>query len=157
MNLGIEGNWAPVCAASKATVDAMAARGVGRDVNITSAAVKAPMDILGLSNGARNGLTGFVASLARQVKLASADVTINNLLPGVFDTDRLRVTMQAAAAKIGQPVGALLHKRRAGIPAARFGSAEEFGAVCAFLCSAQAGYLTGQNILLDSGAYLGTF
>jgi 3-oxoacyl-[acyl-carrier protein] reductase len=141
----------------KATVDAMAARGYGRVVNITSGAVKAPIDTLGLSNGARTGLTGFVAGLARQPRLAGANVTINNLLPGVFDTDRLRTTMQGAAAKSGQPIGALLDKRRAGIPAGRFGNAEEFGAVCAFLCSAQAGYLTGQNVLLDGGAYPGTF
>jgi 3-oxoacyl-[acyl-carrier protein] reductase len=141
----------------KATVDAMAARGYGRVVNITSGAVKAPIDTLGLSNGARSGLTGFVAGLARQGRLASANVTINNLLPGVFDTNRLRVTMQGAAAKSGQPVEALLDKRRATVPAARFGTSEEFGAVCAFLCSVHAGYLTGQNVLLDGGAYPGTF
>jgi 3-oxoacyl-[acyl-carrier protein] reductase len=141
----------------KATVDGMAARDFGRVVNITSGAVKAPIDILGLSNGARSGLTGFVAGLARQGRLAGANVTINNLLPGVFDTDRLRTTTQGAAAKTGQTVEAVLDKRRAGIPAARFGSAEEFGAVCAFMCSAHAGYLTGQNILLDGGAYPGTF
>ena len=141
----------------KATVDAMAARGFGRIVNITSGAVKAPIDVLGLSNGARSGLTGFIAGLARQARLASANVTINNLLPGVFDTDRLRVTMQGAAAKTGQPIEALLDKRRATVPAGRFGTAAEFGAVCAFLCSTQAGYLTGQNLLLDGGAYPGTF
>ena len=141
----------------KATVDSMAARGFGRVVNITSGAVKAPIDVLGLSNGARSGLTGFVAGLARQGRLASANVTLNNLLPGVFDTDRLRVTMQGAAAKSGQPLDALLDKRRATVPAARFGTAAEFGAVCAFLCSVQAGYLTGQNVLLDGGAYPGTF
>ena len=141
----------------KATVDGMAARGFGRVVNITSGAVKAPIDTLGLSNGARSGLTGFVAGLARQGRLASANVTLNNLLPGVFDTDRLRVTVQGAAAKSGQSVEAILDKRRASVPAARFGTAAEFGAVCAFLCSAQAGYLTGQNILLDGGAYPGTF
>jgi 3-oxoacyl-[acyl-carrier protein] reductase len=141
----------------KATVDGMAARGYGRVVNIASGAVKAPIDTLGLSNGARSGLTGFVAGLARQGRLASANVTINNLLPGVFDTDRLRTTTRGAAAKTGQTVEAVLDKRRAGIPAARFGSAEEFGAVCAFMCSAHAGYLTGQNILLDGGAYPGTF
>ena len=141
----------------KATVDSMAARGFGRVVNITSGAVKAPIDVLGLSNGARSGLTGFVAGLARQGRLASANVTLNNLLPGVFDTDRLRVTMQGAAAKSGQPLDTLLDKRRATVPAARFGTAAEFGAVCAFLCSVQAGYLTGQNVLLDGGAYPGTF
>jgi 3-oxoacyl-[acyl-carrier protein] reductase len=141
----------------KATVDAMAARGYGRVVNITSGAVKAPIENLGLSNGARGGLTGFVAGLARQPRLATANVTINNLLPGVFDTDRLRVTMQGAAAKTGQPIEALLDKRKATVPAGRFGSAEEFGAFCAFMCSVHAGYLTGQNILLDGGAYPGTF
>ena len=141
----------------KATVDAMAARGYGRVVNITSGAVKAPIDTLGLSNGARSGLTGFVAGLARQARLASANVTLNNLLPGAFDTDRLRAAVKGAAAKSGQSIEALLDKRRATVPAARFGTAEEFGAVCAFLCSAHAGYLTGQNILLDGGAYPGTF
>ena len=141
----------------KATVDGMAGRGFGRVVNITSGAVKAPIDTLGLSNGARSGLTGFVAGLARQGRLASCNVTINNLLPGVFDTDRLRVTMQGAAAKTGQSVEALLDKRRAAVPAARFGTAEEFGAFCAFMCSVHAGYLTGQNVLLDGGAYPGTF
>ena len=141
----------------KATVDAMAARGFGRIVNITSGAVKAPIATLGLSNGARTGLTGFVAGLARQSQLASADVTVNNLLPGVFDTDRLRTTTETAAKKAGQSYDALLDKRRSGIPAQRFGTADEFGAVCGFLCSRQAGYLTGQNILLDGGAYPGTF
>ena len=141
----------------KATVDAMATRGYGRVVNITSGAVKAPIDVLGLSNGARSGLTGFCAGLARQGRLASANVTINNLLPGVFDTDRLRVTTAGAAAKSGQTVDDLLDKRRATVPAARFGTAEEFGAVCAFMCSVHAGYLTGQNILLDGGAYPGAF
>ncbi|KNZ33745.1 MAG: 3-oxoacyl-ACP reductase [Methylibium sp. NZG] len=141
----------------KATVDGMAARGFGRVVNITSGAVKAPIDMLGLSNGARSGLTGFVAGLARQGRLASANVTINNLLPGVFDTDRLRTTMQGVASKSGQSLDAVLDKRRATVPAARFGTAAEFGAVCAFMCSAHAGYLTGQNILLDGGAFPGAF
>jgi 3-oxoacyl-[acyl-carrier protein] reductase len=140
----------------KATVDGMAARGFGRVVNITSAAVKAPIDILGLSNGARSGLTGFVAGVARTRKLASANVTINNLLPGAFDTDRLRATLQGAATKSGQSADAVAEARKAGIPAQRFGTAEEFGAVCAFLCSRQAGYITGQNILADGGAYPGT-
>ena len=140
----------------KATVDAMAARGYGRVVNITSGAVKAPIDILGLSNGARSGLTGFVAGLARS-HIAARGVTINGLLPGAFDTDRLRGTMQASATKTGQPLDAVMAKRAATIPAQRFGTADEFGAVCAFLCSVHAGYLTGQNILLDGGAYPGTF
>jgi 3-oxoacyl-[acyl-carrier protein] reductase len=141
----------------KAVVDPMAARGFGRVVNITSGAVKAPIDVLGLSNGARSGLTGFVAGLARQARLASRNVTINGLLPGAFDTERLRSGMQSAASKSGQSVDAVADKRRLGIPAQRFGTAEEFGAICAFICSAQAGYLTGQNILLDGGAYPGTF
>jgi 3-oxoacyl-[acyl-carrier protein] reductase len=141
----------------KATVDAMATRGYGRVVNITSGAVKAPIDVLGLSNGARSGLTGFVGGLARQPRLASANVTINNLLPGWFDTDRVRTAMQASAAKVDQPIEVLMAKRLAGIPAQRLGSAAEFGATCAFLCSVQAGYLTGQNILLDGGGYPGTF
>jgi 3-oxoacyl-[acyl-carrier protein] reductase len=141
----------------KATVDAMAARGFGRIVNITSGAVKAPIETLGLSNGARSGLTGFVAGLARQSRLASRNVTINNLLPGFFDTDRIRKTMQAAAEKSGKSVAELTATRAKAIPAQRLGIAGEFGEVCAFLCSAQAGYLTGQNILLDGGAYPGTF
>lgn len=141
----------------KASVDAMAARGFGRVLNISSAAVKAPIDFLGLSNGARSGLTGFVAGLARQPRLASANVTINNLLPGAFDTDRLRGTVAGAAAKAGKSVDQILEPRRLAIPARRFGVPAEFGAVCAFLCSAHASYLTGQNILLDGGAYPGTF
>jgi 3-oxoacyl-[acyl-carrier protein] reductase len=141
----------------KATVDGMAGRGFGRVVNITSGAVKAPIDVLGLSNGARSGLTGFVAGIARQPRLASRNVTINNLLPGAFDTDRLRKTLQAGAEKAGQSVEAAADKRRLALPTQRFGSAEEFGAVCAFMCSVHAGYLTGQNVLLDGGAYPGTF
>ena len=140
----------------KASVDAMAARGYGRVVNITSGAVKAPIDILGLSNGARSGLTGFVAGLARS-NIAARGVTINGLLPGAFDTDRLRTTMQGAAIKAGQPMETLMAKRASAIPAQRFGTAEEFGAVCAFICSVHAAYLTGQNILLDGGTYPGTF
>ena len=140
----------------KATVDAMAVRGYGRVVNITSGTVKAPIDVLGLSNGARSGLTGFVAGLARS-RIAARGVTINALLPGAFDTDRLRTTMQGAASKSGQPLEALMAERAAAVPARRFGRSEEFGAACAFLCSVHAGYLTGQNILLDGGAYPGTF
>jgi 3-oxoacyl-[acyl-carrier protein] reductase len=140
----------------KATIDGMSARGFGRIVNITSSSVKAPIDILGLSNGARSGLTGFVAGLARS-KIAAQGVTINNLLPGAFDTDRLRATQAAAAAKSGKSLDEVAASRRQTIPAQRFGSAEEFGQVCAFLCSMQAAYLTGQNILLDGGAYPGTF
>jgi 3-oxoacyl-[acyl-carrier protein] reductase len=141
----------------KATVDGMAERGFGRIVNITSAAVKAPIDILGLSNGARSGLTGFVAGLARQPRIASRNVTINALLPGPFETDRLRATMAGAAAKAGKSIEAVMDERRALNPARRFGTPSEFGAACAFLCSVHAGYITGQNILLDGGAYPGTF
>jgi len=140
----------------RATVDGMAERGFGRVVNITSSAVKAPIAVLGLSNGARSGLTGFVAGLARS-DLSARGVTLNNLLPGAFDTDRLQAVMAGVAQKTGQPLDAVARQRRAGIPMQRFGTADEFGAVCAFLCSAQAGYITGQNILLDGGAYPGTF
>lgn len=140
----------------KATVDGMAQRGFGRIVNITSGAVKAPIDILGLSNGARSGLTGFVAGVARS-PLAAQGVTVNNLLPGAFDTDRLKTTLAGAAEKTGQSVDAIADARRKNIPAKRFGTSEEFGAICAFLCSAHAGYITGQNVLADGGAYPGTF
>jgi 3-oxoacyl-[acyl-carrier protein] reductase len=141
----------------KAVVDGMAQRGFGRVVNITSAAVKAPIDSLGLSNGARGGLTGFVAGLARQSRLASRNVTINNLLPGPFDTDRLRATTAAAAQKSGRAFETLWNARRQHNPTQRFGTADEFGAMCAFLCSVHAGYMTGQNLLMDGGAYPGTF
>lgn len=140
----------------KATVDAMASRGFGRIVNITSGAVKAPMAALGLSNGARSGLTGFVAGVARSA-IAAQGVTINGLLPGAFDTERLRAGTTHAAQKAGQDFDTMWTRRRQAVPMQRFGTAEEFGAVCAFLCSVQAGYLTGQNVLLDGGAYPGTF
>ncbi|WP_291013122.1 SDR family oxidoreductase [Hydrogenophaga sp.] len=140
----------------KATVDGMAQRGFGRIVNITSSAVKAPIDILGLSNGARSGLTGFVAGVSRS-GLAAQGVTINNLLPGAFDTDRLKATMEGAAAKTGKPLDAVMDARRQTIPARRFGTPQEFGAICAFLCSVHAGYMTGQNVLADGGAYPGTY
>ena len=140
----------------KATVDGMAARGFGRIVNITSSAVKAPIDILGLSNGARSGLTGFVAGVSRSA-LAARGVTINNLLPGAFDTDRLKTTMKGVAEKSGMALEAVMDARRKTIPAQRFGSPDEFGAICACLCSVHAGYMTGQNVLADGGAYSGTF
>jgi 3-oxoacyl-[acyl-carrier protein] reductase len=140
----------------KATVDGMAARGFGRIINITSSAVKAPIDILGLSNGARSGLTGFVAGVSRS-KIAAQGVTINNLLPGAFDTDRLKGTMAGAAKKTGQPIEAIMETRKKTIPALRFGTPDEFGAICAFLCSQQAGYINGQNVLADGGAYPGSF
>ena len=139
----------------KATVDGMIARRFGRIVNITSGAVKAPIDILGLSNGARSGLTGFVAGLSR--KTVAHNVTINNLLPGAFDTDRLRGTAIGQAKAQGKPVEELLDSRKKLIPALRFGMPDEFGAACAFLCSVHGGYITGQNLLIDGGAYPGTF
>ena len=138
----------------KATVDGMIDRRFGRIVNITSAAVKAPIDSLGLSNGARTGLTGFVAGLARQT--VRHNVTINNLLPGPFDTDRLRGNIQHAADNSGKSYQAIEQARRESNPARRFGDPDEFGAACAFLCSTQAGYITGQNLLIDGGAYPGT-
>ena len=141
----------------KATVDGMAARGFGRIINITSSAVKAPIDILGLSNGARSGLTGFVAGVARNPKLAASGVTINNLLPGAFDTDRLKATMEGASKKTGKSIDEVAEARKKTIPAQRFGTSEEFGAICAFLCSQQAGYINGQNVLADGGTFPGTF
>jgi 3-oxoacyl-[acyl-carrier protein] reductase len=139
----------------KAVVDGMIARRFGRIVNITSTSVKAPIPHLGLSNGARAGLTGFVAGLARQV--AHANVTINNLLPGPFDTDRLRSTFAALAKRTGEDETLLFEKRKQDNPSKRYGTAEEFGEFCAFMCSAQASYFTGQNVVLDGGAYPGTF
>ncbi|OWW22430.1 SDR family oxidoreductase [Noviherbaspirillum denitrificans] len=139
----------------KATVDGMMSRRFGRIVNITSSAVKAPIDILGLSNGARAGLTGFVAGIAR--KTVAQNVTINNLLPGQFDTDRLKKTLGSAASTTGKSMDEVFEARRLQIPAQRFGDPAEFGAVCAFLCSVHAGYMTGQNVLLDGGNYPGTF
>ena len=138
----------------RATLDPMLARGFGRIVNITSSAVKAPIAELGLSNGARSGLTGFIAGVARQ--MAGKGVTINGLLPGAFDTDRLRGGINAAAQRSGQDAEAIADRRRAAIPAGRFGQPDEFGAACAFLCSVHAGYITGQNILIDGGAFPGT-
>ncbi|SJM64472.1 SDR family oxidoreductase [Gulosibacter sp. 10] len=141
----------------KATADGMADRGFGRIVNITSSAVKAPIAALGLSNGARSGLTGFVAGIARQPQLAGRNVTINNLLPGRFDTARIAATLEPEAEASGRSLEEVRAEYAAGIPAGRFGTPEEFGAACAFLCSGQAGYITGQNLLIDGGAYPGTF
>ena len=139
----------------KATVDGMIARKFGRIVNITSSSVKSPIPQLGLSNGARAGLTGFVAGIARQT--VEHNVTINNILPGRFATDRLRAGLAFAAQKSGRPVVEVEAESRAQIPARRFGTPEEFGELCAFICSAQASYLTGQNFLIDGGLYPGTF
>ena len=138
----------------RATVDTMIARKFGRIVNITSAAVKMPIEILGLSNGARAGLTGFVAGLARQT--VAYNVTINNLLPGPFETDRLRQTAAKTAENTGKSIDDVMAARLSGIPAGRYGDPAEFGDACAFLCSAQAGFMTGQNLVLDGGIYPGT-
>jgi 3-oxoacyl-[acyl-carrier protein] reductase len=151
----VEGNMITPIMLMKAYVDGMAARGFGRIVNITSSSVKAPIPILGLSNGARAGLTGFVAGLAREI--AATGVTINNLLPGNFETDRLTATLTKEAAKSGIGIEEARKRALAAQPSGRFGTAEEFGQVCAFLCSVQAGYLNAQNILLDGGRYPGTF
>lgn len=139
----------------KATIDGMIDRRFGRIVNITSGAVKAPIPFLGLSNGARSGLTGFVAGLARDV--SRHGVTINNLLPGSFETDRLRETARAVAEPAGRSLEEQFEIWRKAEASGRFGRPEEFGAACAFLCGGKAGYITGQNILLDGGTYPGTF
>ncbi|MBS1269640.1 MAG: 3-oxoacyl-[acyl-carrier-protein] reductase FabG [Gammaproteobacteria bacterium] len=139
----------------KATVDRMMERGFGRVVNITSSAVKSPIPVLGLSNGARSGLTGFVAGIARET--VKHNVTINNLLPGMFDTDRLNRNFNAVAEREGKSLDEVREARRNAGPARRFGDPLEFGRTCAFLCSAHAGYITGQNVLIDGGAYPGTF
>jgi 3-oxoacyl-[acyl-carrier protein] reductase len=139
----------------RAVIDTMIERKFGRVVNITSGAVKMPIPELGLSNGARTGLTGFVAGLARDV--AKHNVTINNLLPGPFDTERLRSNFAYNARRIGTTPEELARARAEANPAKRFGTAAEFGDACAYLCSAQAGYITGQNLLMDGGVYPGTF
>jgi 3-oxoacyl-[acyl-carrier protein] reductase len=158
-----EDDWLQACNANmitaimliKAVVDGMIARKFGRIVNITSSSVKAPIPQLGLSNGARSGLTGFVAGLARQT--VEHNVTVNNILPGRFDTDRLRSGMAFQAQKSGRPVEEIVAQSKAQIPARRFGQPEEFGELCAFICSAQTSYITGQNFLIDGGLYPGTF
>jgi len=151
----LDANMLAPIALIRATVDAMIERRFGRIVNITSSAVKAPIDILALSNGARSGLTGFVAGLARRT--VQANVTLNNLLPGQFDTDRLRGNFDYTARQQGVCAEAVAEQKQRAIPAGRFGQPDEFGAACAFLCSAHAGYITGQNLLIDGGAYPGTF
>jgi len=136
------------------TVDGMIARRFGRVINITSSGVKQPIGILGLSNGARTGLTGFIAGLSRET--VRHNVTINNLLPGAFDTDR-RAAMVAAGAKAsGRSIEEVRREQCEQSPAGRFGTIEEFGAACAFFCSAQAGFISGQNLLLDGGTYPAT-
>lgn len=139
----------------KAVLDGMMRRGFGRIVNITSSGVKAPLQALGLSNGARSGLTGFVAGLARST--VASGVTINNLLPGAIDTARLASNFAARAQREGKTTEAVVEARLREHPAARFGRPEEVGHACAFLCSAHAGYINGQNLLIDGGSYLGVF
>lgn len=150
----VEANMLTPIALVRATIYGMMDRGFGRIVNITSASVKAPIAMLELSNGARAGLTGAMATIAR--RSVRRNVTINAILPGPFDTDRLRSGLAFQARKEGRPVEEVAAERAAANPAGRFGTAAEFGALCAYLCSVQAGYITGQNILIDGGAYPGT-
>lgn len=139
----------------QAVVDGMMARRFGRIVNISSRSVKTPQVELGLSNGARSGLVGFVAGLARQT--VRHNVTINNLLPGVFDSDAQKNHIRGMLAQSGRTFEELWEERGRANPAGRYGRVEEIGAYCAFLCSEHAGYITGQNLLIDGGAYPGTF
>ncbi len=150
----LDANMLTPIALIRAVVDGMCERGFGRIVNITSASVKSPMPGLGLSNGARAGLTGFVAGLARQV--ADRNVTINNLLPGPFMTDRLRTASAELARRRGVDVEVIFAERTKTIPAGRSGDPAEFGAACAFLCSVHAGYIVGQNLLIDGGGFNAT-
>jgi 3-oxoacyl-[acyl-carrier protein] reductase len=153
MLAGLEANMIAPISLIQAVIDGMVARRFGRIVNITSGSVKMPMAGLDLSSGARAGLTGFLGGVARQV--AHANVTINHLLPGSFDTDRIASFVAAAAERTGRDPAAIRADREQGIPAKRLGMAAEFGAACAFLCSAQAGYITGQSLLIDGGAFPG--
>ena len=152
---GINANMLTPIALIRAVIDGMAERQFGRIVNITSSSVKAPLAGLDLSSGARAGLTAFVAGIARTV--ADRNVTINGILPGSFDTDRLKGGFERTARNEGISVEAARQRAAARIPAKRLGSPEEFGALCAFLCSAQASYITGQSILIDGGAVNATF
>jgi 3-oxoacyl-[acyl-carrier protein] reductase len=152
---GVIANMAAAIELTQKAIDPMVAKKFGRIVNITSGTVKAPLFGLDLSSGARAGLTAFMAGIARSV--AAANVTINFMQPGAFATDRLRSNMEMTAAKRGIAVEQAIKERIAMIPAKRFGTADEFGAVCAFLCSTQAGYITGQNLLIDGGAFPGAF
>ena len=154
--------WVAACDANmiapilliKAVIDPMIERGFGRILNITSYAVKKPLPGLGLSNGARAGLTGFIAGLARET--VKHNVTINNVLPGPFDTDRLRANVAAMAERKNIPFEQEMQGRYDGNPSGRVGDPAEFGAMCAFLASAHAGYVTGQNIVVDGGEAMST-
>ena len=139
----------------RATVDGMMARGFGRIVNISSRSVKIPQLELGLSNGARTGLVGFVAGLARQT--VARNVTINNLLPGIFDSDAQKRHIEGMLHDLGKTFDQVWRERAAASPAKRYGNPAEFGSYFAYLCSAQAGYITAQNLLIDGGSYPGTF
>jgi 3-oxoacyl-[acyl-carrier protein] reductase len=151
---GVVANMVVAIELVQRAIEPMKQRRFGRIVNITSASVKMPLAGLDLSSGARAGLTAFLAGVARSV--AAANVTINFLLPGPFDTDRLRSNIEANAKKAGTDFETVKAERIAAVPAKRFGDPAEFGAACAFLCSAQAGFITGQNLLLDGGVYPGT-
>ena len=137
------------------TVDGMMERGFGRIVNIVSRSVKTPQLELGLSNGARSGLVGFVAGLARQT--VTRGVTVNNLLPGIFDSDAQKRHIEGMLEMTGKPFDQIWRERAAANPAKRYGDPKELGAYCAFLCSANAGYITGQNLVIDGGSYPGTY
>jgi 3-oxoacyl-[acyl-carrier protein] reductase len=152
---GLEANMLAPIALVQAAIDGMVARGFGRIINITSSSVRAPILGLDVSSGARAGLTAFLAAIAREV--AKANVTINSIQPGAFDTDRLGAGMSKQAELRGVTLAAARAEREAAIPAKRFGRPEEFGELCAFLASAQAGYITGQNILIDGGVFPGAF
>lgn len=147
---GVEANMVTPIELIRAVIDGMTARGFGRIVNITSSSVKAPISGLDLSSGARAGLTAFLAGVARTV--ADKNVTINQIMPGAFDTDRLKSGFARSAQVTGQSAEALAAARAKAIPAKRFGTPVEFGALCAFLCSTHAAYITGQSILIDGGA-----
>jgi 3-oxoacyl-[acyl-carrier protein] reductase len=152
---GVTANMIVAIELLQKVIDPMIERKFGRIVNITSGAVKMPLVGLDLSSGARAGLTAFIAGVARSV--ADRNVTINNLLPGAFETDRARIMIGKLAEKRGTTAEQVAAERIAAIPARRFGDPAEFGAACAFLCSAQAGYITGQNLLIDGGAFPGAF
>jgi 3-oxoacyl-[acyl-carrier protein] reductase len=147
----VEGNMITPLALIKSVVPGMQERGFGRIVNITSSSVKNPIGVLELSNGARAGLTGAVASLARRV--ASDNVTINGVLPGLHDTDRIAATLAARAEAEGITIEEAIENAATSIPARRLGDPSNFGQVCAFLCSQQAGFITGQNLIVDGGAF----
>jgi 3-oxoacyl-[acyl-carrier protein] reductase len=152
---GVAGNMIVAIELIQKAIDPMVAKKFGRIVNITSGSVKMPIAGLDLSSGARAGLTAFLAGVARSI--AASNVTINFVLPGMFETDRLRSNMEMTAKKKNISVEAATADRMASVPAKRFGQPDEFGAACAFLCSAQAGYITGQNLLIDGGVFPGAF